>query len=86
MICKHCGPNEDTYVLLFEKDQENPAQIDYWTNLSKSRVKECIGSIKKIDIPDEIELEPFFFCANCHSAIPKCTMENFSEEPLSTYH
>jgi RNA polymerase-binding transcription factor DksA len=86
MTCHNCGPNEDIYVLSFEKGQEDPAQIDYWTNLTKFREDECIATIRKIDILAEIEMEPFFFCANCHSTIPRYRLLDFSEEPLSTYH
>lgn len=81
--CKYCGPNEDKYVLLFEKGQENPAQIDY---LISSCEDKCIAIKRNNDVPDEIEMEPFFFCANCHSTIPLYRLLDFSEEPLSTYH
>ena len=81
--CKYCGPNEDIYVLSFEKGQEDPAQIDYWTSSCEDK---CIATIMNNNVPDEIEMEPFFFCANCHSTIPRYRLLDFSDEPLSTYH
>ncbi len=66
--CEHCGSNEETYVMLYEKDGEQPAKIDLWAMHNDEPV--CVGSVTTIKVNKGVELKPIFFCANCHSLIP----------------
>ena len=76
--CKHCGSHEDKYVMLYEKGNDQPAQIDLWTIHEGEHI--CVGSITTIDTPEDVKLKPIFFCANCNAVLP----EQFMMEAHST--
>ena len=67
--CKHCGSHEDKYVILYEKGNDQPAQIDLWTIHEGEHI--CVGSIANVELPEGVHLKLVFFCANCHSTIPR---------------
>ena len=76
--CKHCGSHEDKYVMLYEKGNDQPAQIDLWTVHDGEHI--CVGSITTIETPKDVKLKPIFFCANCNAALP----DQFMMEAHST--
>ena len=66
--CNKCGTHEDKYVMLYEKGNDQPAQIDIWTMHNGEHI--CVGSITTIKTPEDIKLRPIFFCANCNAVLP----------------
>ena len=67
--CNHCRSDVDQYVLLYEKGNNQPAQIDLWAFHNGEHIR--VGSITTIKVLKNMKLKPTFFCANCYAAIPR---------------
>tara|TARA_Y100001958_G_C21220127_1_gene545476 strand:- start:1811 stop:2059 length:249 start_codon:yes stop_codon:yes gene_type:complete len=68
MKCNHCKSNQDKYVMLYEKDADQPAKIDLWAIHNGEHI--CVGSITNVEVLKGVQLKPVMFCANCHSLLP----------------
>ena len=58
--CKHCGSYEDKYVMLYEKGNDQPAQIDLWTVHNGEHI--CVGSVTTIETIKEVKQPHIFLC------------------------
>jgi len=66
--CKHCGSQEDKYVMIYEKENNQSVQVDLWTFHDGKHIR--VGSISNLNNASGKYLRPLFFCAKCHSLLP----------------